>query len=113
MKVPILFIVFNRPNQSRIVFESIKKYKPSKLYIASDGPRTHVLSDPFNVQLCRKLATEVNWDCEIRTRFRTENLGCKLGPTDAINWFFSNEESGVILEDDVSPRSPFLSLLVC
>ncbi len=36
---PVLFIVFNRPDTTRQVFEAIRAAKPPRLYIASDGPR--------------------------------------------------------------------------
>ncbi|MFZ2303665.1 MAG: glycosyltransferase family 2 protein, partial [Minisyncoccia bacterium] len=39
--VPILFIIFNRPDTTTRVFETIRKIKPAKLYVAADGPRVH------------------------------------------------------------------------
>ncbi|GIW23165.1 MAG: hypothetical protein KatS3mg068_2172 [Candidatus Sericytochromatia bacterium] len=38
-EVPILFIVFNRLDTTKQVFEQIRKIKPKKLFISSDGPR--------------------------------------------------------------------------
>ena len=38
-KLPILIMVFNRPNLTRKTFERIKEYRPDKLYIGCDGPR--------------------------------------------------------------------------
>ena len=39
MKTAVVAIIFNRPDKTKILFESIKKYKPNKLFIISDGPR--------------------------------------------------------------------------
>ena len=39
LETPVLFIIFNRPDTTKRVFNSIKKAKPKKLYIAADGPR--------------------------------------------------------------------------
>jgi len=36
---PILFLVFNRPDVTALVFNEIKKAKPKKLYVAADGAR--------------------------------------------------------------------------
>ena len=36
---PILFLIFNRPSVTEKVFEEIRKAKPTKLFIAADGPR--------------------------------------------------------------------------
>ena len=39
LHAPVLFIVFNRPDTTIKVFEAIRKAKPKRLYISSDGPR--------------------------------------------------------------------------
>jgi len=41
------------------------------------------------------------------TKLSDVNLGVKLGETSAMNWFFENEEEGIILEDDTFPDSTF------
>ena len=41
--------------------------------------------------------------------FRNENLGCGKAVSEAITWFFDQEEEGIILEDDVLPHSDFFS----
>ena len=50
----------------------------------------------------------MDWPCEVKTLFRDKNLGCKKAVSDAINWFFfENEEKGIILEDDCLPHLDF------
>jgi len=34
-KTPVLFIIFNRPEETRIVINKIKKLRPNKLFIAA------------------------------------------------------------------------------
>ena len=41
LKTPVLFLIFNRPETTYQVFSSIKKAKPSRLYVAADGPRSY------------------------------------------------------------------------
>lgn len=43
-----------------------------------------------------------------KTLFRDENLGCKYAVSSAIDWFFENEEEGIILENDSLPSDFFL-----
>ena len=45
MKTAVVVIIFNRPKKTKLLFSSIRKYKPSKLFIISDGPRKNVLDD--------------------------------------------------------------------
>jgi hypothetical protein len=104
---PILFLIFNRPDLSQRVFARIKEAKPQKLYIAADGPRN---DHPDDERLCaeaRKVTEKLDWECELHTLYREENLGCGHAVKTAIDWFFENEESGIILEDDCLPDLSF------
>lgn len=105
--VPILFIIFNRPDYAQVVFNEIKKIKPKKLYIAADGPRKCNENDLINCSKTREIINQINWECEVKTLIRQENLGCKISVSSAITWFFKNELSGIILEDDCLPEQSF------
>ena len=108
--VPILFLIFNRPDTTKQVFEEIRKAAPQKLYVASDGPRENREEEKEKVEAIREYILEsINWDCEVKTLFREKNLGCGKGPAQAITWFFENEEMGIILEDDCLPSQSFFS----
>ena len=56
---------------------------------------------------CRALAAAIDWPCQIATLFQQVNLGCGLGVSTALTWFFSHEERGIILEDDILPELSF------
>ena len=100
---PILFLIFSRPQTTQRVFEVIRKIKPTKLYIGADGPRGNLPGEAERCVQARKIATAVDWDCDVRTLFHEENLGCGQAPSSAISWFFKNESEGIILEDDCMP----------
>lgn len=103
----VLLLAFNRPDLTRRVFEAIRQAKPPIFFFAVDGPRT---SKPSEIELnreIRSLADEVDWPCEVKTRFNEENLGCKRAVTGAIDWFFEHVEEGIILEDDCLPHPSF------
>lgn len=106
-KSPVLFMTFNRPETTAKVFEEIRKARPDRLYIASDGPRPSVSSDQELVDRTRKIASHVDWPCTVKTLFRQQNLGCKRAVAEAITWFFEHEPEGIILEDDTLPNSDF------
>lgn len=109
LKTPVLFLVFNRPGVTRTVFERIRSARPATLFVAGDGPRPDVAGDD---QLCaeaRRLATQVDWDCSLQTRFPEKNLGPGPGVSSAITWFFENVEQGIILEDDCAPSGSFFN----
>lgn len=107
MKKAVLFMIFNRPDPTSKVFEAIREAKPPRLYVAADGPRKNVRGEYKKCISTREIIKEVDWDCEVKTLFRDENLGCGLAVSGAINWFFENEEDGIILEDDCLPNQSF------
>jgi len=107
MKSSVLFLVFNRPDTAKQVFEAIRQAKPPRLYIAADGPRENKLGEREICEETRRIATGVDWTCEVKTLFRDKNLGCGKAVSQAITWFFENEEEGIILEDDCLPSSQF------
>jgi len=107
--IPILFIIFNRPDTANKVFEQIAKMRPRYLYIAADGPRKDNDSDKIRCEETRRIVEKVNWDCQLRTRFLENNYGCGRAVSSALSWFFSNEEEGIILEDDCYPDLSFFN----
>jgi len=104
---PVLFLVFNRPDTTKRVFEEIRAAQPPRLYVAADGPRTGRPGEVERCQAVLRIATAVDWPCELVTLFRLENLGCKTAVSSAISWFFENEPEGIILEDDCVPDRTF------
>jgi hypothetical protein len=107
LKTAVLFLVFNRPDTTRQVFEAIRRAKPPRLYVAADGPREGKFGEVERVEEVRTIATAVDWPCEVKTVFRDKNLGCYKAVSTAITWFFENEEQGIILEDDCLPSQSF------
>jgi hypothetical protein len=110
IQVPVLLVVFNRPDTALQVIRSIKAIQPPRLYIAADGPRLHKENEAALCDETRAaVLKEINWECEVHTLFRDTNMGCALGVSGAISWFFAYEEMGIILEDDCVPNSSFFT----
>lgn len=108
LETPILFIIFNRKDVALKSLAAIKKSKPKRIYISGDGPRKTIEQEKEKVKNTREaVISAIDWDCEIKTLFQDENLGCGPGVYTAINWFFENEEQGIILEDDCVASDSF------
>jgi hypothetical protein len=106
---PILFLIFNRADTTEKVFNEIKKLQPKYLYVAADGPRNYVENDFERCEQTRSIVKNIDWDCEIKTLFRQENLGCKIAVSSAIDWFFTQVDEGIIIEDDCLPDPSFFN----
>jgi len=90
-----------------MIFSEIRKVKPSRLYISADAPREKVPEDINKCRKAREIINNIDWKCDVHTKFNEKNLGCKLAVSSAIDWFFSNEENGIVLEDDCLPANSF------
>lgn len=110
--VPILLIVFKRLDTTKKVFEKIRSINPKQLFIAADAARSDYPDEKEKCDEVRKwILDAIDWDCEVKTLFRDENLGCGRGVSSAVTWFFDNVEYGIILEDDCVPSLSFFSFV--
>ncbi len=96
----VLIIFFARPNTLSEVFAQVKKARPSRLFLACDGARENRADDAENIEACKKIVEDIDWECEVYTRYSEENLGCGRGPSSAISWAFEHVDKLLILEDD-------------
>lgn len=64
----MLFLVFNRPDVSAQVFGAIRQAKPPRLYVAADGPRANKPGEAERCAEVRRIATNVDWPCEVKTK---------------------------------------------
>lgn len=107
-RAAVLFLIFNRPDTTMRVFEAIRRARPPRLYVASDGARPQRAGEADTVMALRdKVLASVDWPCELKTLLREHNLGCRNAVSSAITWFFEQEERGIILEDDCLPEPSF------
>jgi hypothetical protein len=107
LDTPVLFLIFNRPEITNRAFEEICRARPKRLYIAADGPRSEYPDDMALCEKARQICRQVDWDCEVKTLYQKENLGCQYAVSGAIDWFFDNEVEGIILEDDCLASQSF------
>lgn len=109
-KVPVLMIVFNRPDTTKVVLDRIKEYAPTHLYVTADGPREGNENDLKKTAEVRALYENLDWPCEVIFNINERNKGCKMAVSSGITWFFDQVESGIILEDDCLVDSSFFYL---
>ncbi len=105
--IPVLLIFFARPKQTRLVFDQIRIARPSKLYLYQDGPRPDKKDDIEKIEECRKYVEAIDWDCKVERFYQIKNIGCDPSEFIAQKWMFSNEEYGIVLEDDDVPSQSF------
>ncbi|WP_249025808.1 methyltransferase type 11 [Mycobacterium europaeum] len=107
--LPVIFIIFNRPETTRQVFETIRVAKPSKLLVVADGPRPNRGGEAERCSAARAIIDEVDWDCEVHRNFSETNLGCRLRVSSGIEWAFDLVDKAIILEDDCVASPSFFT----
>ena len=107
LTTPILLLIYKRSEELAKLLEVLAVVQPTNLYVAGDGPKNDIDSDCDQVEQARALIETINWPCSITTLYRTENLGCRSAVSEAISWFFRQEQEGIILEEDCIPSISF------
>mgnify|MGYP001191848997 CR=1 FL=1 len=108
MRAPVLLIIFNRPDTTRLVLEALAQVKPPRLFVFGDGPRADRPDDKAKCTAARAVIKRlVTWDCELVEYYSEANLGCGRGPATAISWVFEQVDRAIILEDDCLPHPTF------
>ena len=104
MDTPVLLLVYNRLETVKQVLDEILKSNPKKIYVSGDGPKADHQMDQAKVEKVREYILEsIDGKIELHTLFHPKNLGVKNAVNKALEWFFSLEEKGIILEDDCVP----------
>lgn len=106
IEIAVLIIFFNRPEKLQVVFDQVKKARPSRLYLYQDGPREGH-NDELGIQVCREIVDQIDWKCKVVKNYQQKNVGCDPSEFNAIKWMFKTEEKGIILEDDDVPSISF------
>ncbi len=109
LKTPIIFFIFKRPKETTLVWEQIKKFQPTKLFIVADGPRN--IDEKRLTDSVRAVVETIDWPCEVERNYSDINLGCRKRVWSGLDWSFSqlkNDTDGaIILEDDCLPNQSF------
>ncbi|MBP3688626.1 MAG: hemolysin activation protein [Bacteroidaceae bacterium] len=103
--VSVLILFFNRPEQLAKVFGQVRKARPSRLFLYQDGPRDG--KDIPGIMACRKVVSDIDWECDVHTMFQEKNYGCDPSEFISQRWAFSLTDKCIVLEDDDVPSVTF------
>lgn len=110
-KTSVLITFFNRPDNLRKLLIAIGPREDLDIYFAADGPRH--LEDKNLIDECWQLISRYLPEHEdTKSLMRESNLGCKFAMKGNIDWFFTQVNRGIILEDDCIPNSDFFDFTI-
>lgn len=104
-----LLIAYQRPTSTRKIIENFLELSTGRLYLTLDFPKDPVSIALENYNEIKSLIQEMQNRYPRRITFhnRDVNVGCAASILSSVDWFFENEEEGVILEDDCIPSRDF------
>jgi hypothetical protein len=104
-QTPVAIFIFNRPDCTRQLVDSLAVTRPINLFVIADGPRNE--NDFALCQQTRAIIDEIDWPCNIEKRYATVNVGCRESIPRGLHWVFEQVDSCIILEDDCIPQPSF------
>ena len=99
LKSPILIIGYNRLDLLKKILTEIQHWDPSRIYISIDGP-INKAGDDINQQI-RSFLETYSHNKKITLWFNEENLGNSKNLVHSITRVFENEETCIVIEDDI------------
>jgi hypothetical protein len=109
INIPVLVIAYNRPFLLEKLLSHLNYLEVTKIYVALDGPKNQ--KDSVLCAQALNIVKVYKDKFEIKVLYRDYNLGCCLGVISALDWFFSQENFGSVIEDDCIPDPSFFKLL--
>lgn len=107
VQTPVALFLFNRPEPTQRVFESLRAVRPARLFLVADGPRPGHAADAARCAAARRVVEAVDWPCTVQRNFAATNLGCGVRVATGLDWVFAQVEEAIILEDDTLPDPSF------
>jgi hypothetical protein len=111
MAIPCLIVAYSRVEGISRLISTIDPLEVSQIYLALDGPKSKEVS---NIQ--SKIVRSVEIFCSLNSIplkiwKRDQNVGVAKSIIASIEWFFHNEEFGVVLEDDLEIGNGFFKYI--
>jgi len=110
LEVPVVFVVFNRPDCTARSLAAIRAARPRRLYVVADGPRPDRPGEAARCAEVRALVEQgIDWPCEVIRDYAPANLGCARRVSSGLDAVFAREPEAIVLEDDCVPDPSFFA----
>ena len=106
--LPVLITAFLREEKTLTLFESLVSMGTHRVYISMDKGRNSEEISRQSIFLEKLKVLGDRYQVVLRIRVNQRNQGLAVSVMTAADWFFQQEEFGVILEDDLVPSRKFL-----
>jgi hypothetical protein len=111
--IPLLIVAYQRPDNVKLILETSYDSGVRIFYVSLDAPRTKSALSQNNNETIRKVLLTFARENPVQVYFRefSKNVGCGIAVLKACDWFFSENDLGVVLEDDCIPSEDFFKFM--
>lgn len=106
-ETPVFMTYWVRHETFRRVFDVVRQARPAILFLASDGPRSSFPADIEMIERCRKIAENIDWECNVYRLYADSNLGLLNNTFSGLKFAFTKVDRLIFLEDDILPSLSF------
>ena len=107
MTLPALLLCYSRYKNLRPLIENLRNQGVSKFYISIDGQKKakSIVREKFEQEIA---ILQKNSDLQIYVNQYNRNLGTSAAIISGIDWFFTQVNEGLIIEDDLNLSKDFV-----
>ena len=112
--LPVLIMAFQRLDNLDLIVNRCRAAGIRKIYISVDGPSPEDFGQIENHQRIVKYVSTLSEDSNLSifAKVSEVNLGCSASVLGALDWFFSQVDFGIVLEDDCIPEISFFTFVL-
>ena len=103
----MVVFLFRRPLETKLLFDSLARVKPTKMYVVMDAARRDNHEEALLVDEVKRIVDGISWETEITKLYATGNLGLRERILTGLDYVFERESKAIILEDDCIPQETF------
>ena len=105
-----LIIAYRRWENVAKLIDILKVQGVKRIYIAVDRNSPSDLTSSVDVNKTIEIAINARSVVEVlNVAVHSKNVGCSAAVLSACEWFFENEEFGLVFEDDCIPATEFFT----
>lgn len=104
--IPVVLFFYKRIDKLKLIIDVLRKVKPSKIYLLSDGPKSEEDKSSIS-QNRKKIENMIDWECDVVKVYHDNNVGVYENIGEGSKWVLSKEKMAIFLEDDNLPHETF------
>jgi hypothetical protein len=112
--IGVLILAYQRTSSLIEILQKCKENGFMRIYVSVDGPRNQNIATLSKSEAVMEILRnfEASYSGKISYKIAAHNLGCGVSVLSGCDWLYSQEEFGIIIEDDCIPSDDFFKFVL-